>query len=562
MQMQTICIYYSLSSLSKILDIVDGGMSVKTQIDIITGFLGSGKTQFINRLIQTKAIGSEHTVILQCELGQTEIEAIENMQIMQNVKMSHPNTASLLELLKEYTPERLIIESNGINPTAALVDILGSKELRKVSKIHRIFFITNCSSFMVQYRNYSVILNEQIFQCDVAVKMNASGINKNDLSAISAVLTSIKSNRSIYDIQQKRSFDVLVNKHVYLSPPKKRPISEYVIYGFVLLVLLYLNFEFLRMLLPLGIRVPNLQNLVTVFLSILFEAFPFILIGVFVSSILQIFIPSRILESIFLKSKVIGFLAAMFAGVIFPVCDCATVPVAARFIKKGVPVPIAVTFLLSAPIVNPIVILSTLYAFPGYPFIAVYRVITGLLVAILTGIAFQIMPSIGKTKITAAIEVSNCDCGMCSGNTAAQSGVFNKLEAVFKHAANEFFSVSVYLIIGALLSSLIQVYLPRGVLTSLGGNAALSLLSMMLAAFFLSICSTSDAFVARAFANSIPISAVMGFMVLGPMLDLKNLMLLTGNFRKEFVIRFVVTVSVIAFLVLYFVTRLLFGWWS
>ncbi len=535
---------------------------MKTQVDIITGFLGSGKTQFINRLIQTNVLDFEHAAILQCEFGQTEIAPNENIQITRHVGTLPPDHVFLLNLLQTSAPDRLIIESNGMNPTTALIQILESKELQNICMIHRIFFIADCNSFMVQYRNFGGLLNEQISQCDVVVKMNSSAVSADDLSAITAVLTSIIPSQDVYDIQVQQSVDDLEKKHVCIYPRKKRPVSEYVIFGFVLFVLLYLNLEFIRMLLPIGIHIPNLQNLITVFLSILFEAFPFILIGVFISSILQIFIPSRILESIFTKNKAIGFLTAMFAGVIFPVCDCATVPVAARFIKKGVPVPIAVTFLLSAPIVNPIVILSTLYAFPGYPSIAIYRVLTGLLTALLTGILFQVLPSTGKKQIVSAIEVSNCDCGMCSGNMPNQSAKFGKLEAVFKHAANEFFSVGSYLIMGALLSSFIQVYLPRDILTSLGGNAVLSLLSMMLAAFFLSICSTSDAFVARAFANTIPISAVMGFMVLGPMLDLKNLMLLTGNFKRNFVIQFVVTVSVIAFFVQYFITRLLFGWWS
>lgn len=537
-------------------------MQVKTQVDIITGFLGSGKTHFVNSLLHTKAIDSDHTVILQCEFGQTEIEANEHVQIIQSPGVPQPDSVFLLGLMKNYAPGRFIIESNGMSSTAALIEILESKELRKVCKIHRIFFITDCSTFMVQYQNYGVLLNEQISQCDATIEMNSSGCAKEDFLSTSSALKSIKSHLDIYDIRIKRRFEALVHKHIDIAPPKKRSLSDYAIFLFLLFVLIYINFQFIRMLLPFGIHIPHLQSLATVFLSILFEAFPFILIGVFLSSILQILIPSGILEKLFNKNKVTGFLAAMFAGVIFPVCDCATVPVAVRLMKKGIPVSISVTFLLSAPIVNPIVILSTLYAFPGYPSIAVYRVLTGLLVALLTGIAFALLPSMKSMDIAAAVEVSNCDCGMCSGNLSGRSGVFSKMAAVLRHAVNEFFNVGVYLIFGALLSGIIQVYLPKSILAGLGGNAALSLLSMMFAAFFLSICSTSDAFVARGFANAIPISAVMGFIVLGPMLDLKNLLLLAGSFKKKFVIRFVITVSVISFFVLYFITRMLFGWWS
>lgn len=139
-------------------------MWVKTQVDIITGFLGSGKTHFINSLVHISAIDFEHSVILQCEFGQTEIEPFENLQIVQNQREPQPNTSFLLELIKKHSPNRLIIESNGMNSTAVLIDTLESKELRKVCKLHRIFFVADCNSFMVQYRNYGELLSEQILQ--------------------------------------------------------------------------------------------------------------------------------------------------------------------------------------------------------------------------------------------------------------------------------------------------------------------------------------------------------------------------------------------------------------
>jgi uncharacterized membrane protein YraQ (UPF0718 family) len=299
--------------------------------------------------------------------------------------------------------------------------------------------------------------------------------------------------------------------------------------------------------LPQQLDFTPLQNLVTVFLSILYEAFPFILIGIFVSSFIQVLVPPNLLERIFTRNKVVGYLAALFAGVIFPVCDCATVPVVARLIKKGVPVPIAVTFFLAAPIVNPIVIASTLYAFPGHPTVAIYRVVFGLLIAIITGLIFQGLPllsSPGSILINGGADESGC----CEHHHSDETS--SRFQAVLKHAAAEFFEVGVYLIIGALISSLIQTFVPKSAMIALGGSIVLSILSMMLAAFIMSICSTSDAFIARTFANALPMSSVMGFLLLGPMIDLKNLLLLMGSFRKPFVLKLIVTVILIAFSIL------------
>lgn len=533
---------------------------MKTQVDIVTGFLGAGKTRFINRALRAEAADSKHTVLLQLEFGQTELQVNETVQIVRNTEAFRPDPAYLRRLLVKYSPDRFIIESNGMLPTADLLEALESAELRKICKIRRVFFIADCRSFPLQYRNYSALLNELISQCDVAVKTNSSGSGKDDLSSIDAVLSSVNPYLKIYDIRSERAFCGLLEREFSIAAETGGFFSGKALF-FLLLVLVYLAFEIFRALLPSGIRVPGLQTLNAVFLSILFEAFPFVLIGVFVSSVIQVLLPARLIERIFLKRKALGFFAAMFAGIVFPVCDCATVPVAARLIKKGVPVPIAITFLLSAPLVNPIVILSTLYAFPGYPFIAVCRAATGLLIALLAGAAFSLLPE-NKRKVTAAMEVGACDCGLRTGAGLRKSGFWGKAEAVLGHASGEFFNVGIYLIIGAMISSILQVYLPKSVMTGLGGNRILSVLSMMFAAFILSICSTSDAFIARTFANVIPIGSVMGFMVLGPMLDLKNLMLLLANFRKGFVLRFLLILLPIAFVVLITFTRFLFGWWS
>ena len=344
---------------------------------------------------------------------------------------------------------------------------------------------------------------------------------------------------------------------------RKRTFSDKAIPMVGLLVFLYLLFQILRTVAPeIKIDISKLLILKTVFLSILFEAFPFILIGIFVSSIIQVVIPSRFLDRIFSKNKILGFTAALFSGVIFPVCDCATVPVAARLMKKGVPAPIAITFLLAAPIVNPIVILSPLYAFPGYPFIAVFRVITGLLVAFFTGLIFTLLPK-GKTAdYFKHIETKGHDHHHEHHEHNHGNEHLSVFEAVLTHAAEEFFEGGGYLIAGAALSSVIQVYVPKGVMTYLGTNSVISLLLMMLAAFILSICSTSDAFIGRSFASSIPIASVMGFMVLGPMLDIKNLFMLFGNFRKSFVIKFVIVILITAFVVLMTITKFLFRWWA
>jgi uncharacterized membrane protein YraQ (UPF0718 family) len=296
----------------------------------------------------------------------------------------------------------------------------------------------------------------------------------------------------------------------------------------------------------------------TIVTSILMQAFPFMLIGVLISAGMQIFVPDGWLIKIFPTKYGLGFLTAMFAGIFFPVCECAIVPVMTRLVKKGVAPAIAITFMLSAPIINPIVIMSTLYAFPGQPGVALYRVGLGLGIALLVGLVLLATGNF-KTEILLSenCDGDTCDC-CCDHGADAADGMRNKLRALFLHAGEEFFGVGKYLVIGAFLTGLFRVLTPERILKSLGAQNVLSLLLMMAAAFLFSACSTSDAFIARSFASRITMGAIMGFLVFGPMMDVKNILMLFASFQKGFVLKLTLLIFLLNFVVLYVFAFLLF----
>ena len=133
-----------------------------------------------------------------------------------------------------------------------------------------------------------------------------------------------------------------------------------------------------------------------------------------------------------------------------------------------------------------------------------------------------------------------------------------KIDAVFMHTAAEFFDVGRFMVMGALISTTLLTFVPREVLANVSGDNTLALLVMMAAAFIFSICSTSDAFVARTFASQFAMGPVMGFLVLGPMFDIKNLLMLLGSFTKRFVVKLVVIIFGVSFALLYLGTSILF----
>lgn len=325
----------------------------------------------------------------------------------------------------------------------------------------------------------------------------------------------------------------------------------YILFGLSVLFLL----NTLYRVIDLRIAISWLEAFNMVFLSILIQAIPFILIGILVSSILQIAIPSETIVKLFPQKKATGFIMAIFAGVFFPICDCAIVPVAARLIKKGVSLPVAITFMLSAPLVNPIVIASTLYAFPKQPSIAFFRVSIGILIAVIVGVIFLFFGE-KKSILKRSLDNTHCCCDCSSNRVQNKMGVIKKLELIFMHASNEFFQVGKFLIIGAFFSSLFQVCISKEIFNNLGGHKFLSLLVMMLAAFVFSICSTSDAFIAKTFSFQFSTGAILGFLVLGPMIDIKNMLMLLASFKKSFVIKLITTIFLVTFLILWLVLLL------
>ena len=315
----------------------------------------------------------------------------------------------------------------------------------------------------------------------------------------------------------------------------------------------------------------------TVFTGIVLQAVPFMLLGALLSSALYAFVPDRLLVKIFPKKYGLGFLTALFAGALFPVCECAAVPLMRSLIKKGVAMPIAVTFMLASPIVNPISIVSTLYAFPQQPSVAFYRLFFGLLIAFGIGLLLLFYPEEKYVKedfdaepavqprtfggvdtafrlATGRTRTQNSRSEHRSNNfgaTAAESKVHRlqaKVYALLMHACSEFFTTGPFLILGAFITALIRAAVPQEFFSITSGSAAGSLLVMMLFAFVFSACSTSDAFIARSFLNRFSFGSILGFLVYGPMMDIKNLFMLLSLFKKRFVIELTLIITAINFI--------------
>ncbi|OIJ20371.1 hypothetical protein BKP45_09955 [Anaerobacillus alkalidiazotrophicus] len=288
----------------------------------------------------------------------------------------------------------------------------------------------------------------------------------------------------------------------------------------------------------------SLVNVNTIFISIIIEAFPFILLGVFVSALIQIYVSEDTIQKYLPKNAIAALFPAAVLGAIFPICECAIVPVVRRLIKKGMPLHVGVVFLVGAPILNPVVFASTYYAFRNNPSVLYSRMGLAFILAIIIGAVIYFLFRKNNDQLKWSKEEL---LGKQVSNVITPTKKTNRIKQTMYHAADEFFMMGKYLIAGAFIAALFQTFLDRSILQALGSNEYSSTFVMMAFAYVLSLCSEADAFVAASFSNNFTTSSIIAFLVYGPMIDLKNTIMLLAFFKIKFVLAFITTVTVFVF---------------
>ncbi|SEP39529.1 permease [Propionispora vibrioides] len=297
----------------------------------------------------------------------------------------------------------------------------------------------------------------------------------------------------------------------------------------------------------------DLVNFKMIFFSVIIEALPFILVGVFVSSVLNLFLSEELIQKLLPQNRVLGIIIASILGILLPLCECGIVPVTRRLVQKGVPVSVAATFMLATPIINPVVLLATSVAFSLNPKMVWLRLGVAFLVSIVTGIVLSFVLKDNQLK-----ENSDLHCDCCSGHMAKSDSIVGNLFYLLKGACSEFFEMGKFLIAGAFLSAIAQTTIPYSSLSTVGQAPFLSIIVMMVFAFFVSVCSSADAFIAASFGSSFTTGALIAFMVFGPMIDLKNTLMLYHSFRLRFVLTLII-VAVFLCVSLSYLSNLLVG---
>lgn len=281
----------------------------------------------------------------------------------------------------------------------------------------------------------------------------------------------------------------------------------------------------------------------TIFLGIFIEAVPFLLLGTIGSGFVEAFLNQDQFQRLVPRRAFTGALAGSLMGLVFPVCECGVVPLTRRMFSKGLPVSAGIAFLLAAPVLNPIVILSTSAAF-GWGWMLVGRLGLTLVMAITVGLIFSVAKS--PAEILLPRQVEHTDFVITSVlNPPTLRQRFNQMVLI---AGDEFFEMGRYLILGAVLAAAMQALIPQQILLELGRGPVTSVLVMLALAVILSICSTVDAFVVLGFVGMFSPGAILAFLIFGPMVDIKTTLMYLSVFKKRAVLYLILLPFAMSFL--------------
>jgi uncharacterized membrane protein YraQ (UPF0718 family) len=284
---------------------------------------------------------------------------------------------------------------------------------------------------------------------------------------------------------------------------------------------------------------PAVAHWATIFVAIAVQAMPFLVLGVGVSAAVAALVPAGFLPRLLPDRAELSVPVAAVAGAALPGCECGSVPIARRLVRHGVAPAAALTFLLSAPAINPVVLVATAVAFPGKPEVVAARLLASMLAAIVVGLLWT---RLGRDDLLARARRGHSHDGP-------------RLTVLTATAQHDLLQAGGFLIVGAATAATLQTAVPRDILDAVAGSGPLAVLALAALAVVMAICSEADAFVAASLTQ-FSLSSRLAFMVVGPMVDVKLIALQAGTFGSRFALRFAPLTLAAAV-----ASSVLVGWW-
>lgn len=284
--------------------------------------------------------------------------------------------------------------------------------------------------------------------------------------------------------------------------------------------------------------------------GLLFEAFPWLVLGAILAAAAEELLPDDLLPRLARRLGRAAVPGTALAAPLIPMCECGIIAVVRGLIAKGMPAHLAITFLLAAPILNPIVLATTWMAFADWRMVAL-RAACGLVIACAAGaIAARALPAAILAHPPAPTRPPHMRIALrgaqpASVETVALSGgaVFSAASArpdriggIARRALGHTLDIAAVFIIGAMLAAAAKILIPPEWIGAWGSGLLSGPAMGAGLAVGMSVCAETDAFIAASLTGLMAPHALLCFLVVGPMLDLKLLLLYRGVFTRRTVL--------------------------
>ena len=462
---------------------------------VVMGFLGSGKTSAITAGIESHKISN--VLLFQFEQGLQSPSLSGDRVHTFSIDDDHCNTISTCQqILRAHQYRELWIEWNGMGSLETFEELFLRSPLGDMLTIKHIYYVTRPEWITSQLPYLGEIPLSQIRYSDTIILANTSAEKAAEYTELAPNSTWIACER--------------VTQWPFVKPIQNAKPR-------------WKQYAIIPILLALGYMFYTQPNWVTMTTAILLQMIPFLLLGTGISVIVEQYTSPYHIKKYLHRSPIFAYILAIIMACTMPLCDCAVIPILRSLTRQGMAPKISLFFTMISPLVNPIVLLSTYYAFPKELMILWGRPLLGIVLAFL--VSQYCGPRIyGRTdafppwKQLTLVKPLSKDVGF-----------FGRLQ-------EETLRLLPFIIIGSILSSGLQLFLPKQWLQDISlSGSILVILGMMALAFCVSICSTADAIIARSFMNVIPVPGILAFLIFGPLLDIKNYVLLRNLFPNSFV---------------------------
>ncbi|AMV26524.1 putative permease [Gemmata sp. SH-PL17] len=278
---------------------------------------------------------------------------------------------------------------------------------------------------------------------------------------------------------------------------------------------------------------------------------PFVVLGALIAGILEEFLPQEFLTRLLPKSVLPAVMIGAVLGLLFPMCECGIVVVMRRLLRKGLPLSCCIAYMLAGPIINVVVIFSTWVAFRDHkigPEMVGFRVGMAFVIACATGLIVHLQyKKYGNALLTPLTAPPATPPAETNEPVAEQprQPFMQRLGNISATALHDFVDIMVFLILGSVLAAFARMYITENEIEVISRDQPfLAIPAMMFLAVMMCLCSEADAFVAASFTK-LHLSAKLAFLVLGPMLDLKLILMFTRVFRLRLIVTIATSVVIL-----------------